>query len=98
MPPGQTCREIIFAAQHLRNYPHRRGNFERGKTASLVAKRQFGRHLCDDLGEGNCKSTIAARQSGVNFAAMHEMSRRALWVSVKCRDIFRPKATKNDTF
>ena len=33
MPRGKNCRETIFAAQLLRNYPHRGGNFERGKIA-----------------------------------------------------------------
>ena len=31
MPRGKNCRETIFAAQLPRNYPHRRGNFERGQ-------------------------------------------------------------------
>ena len=31
MPRGKNCRETIFAAQLPRNYPHRGGNFERGK-------------------------------------------------------------------
>ena len=33
MPRGKNCRETIFAAQLPRNYPHRGGNFERGKKA-----------------------------------------------------------------
>ena len=33
MPRGKYCRETIFAAQLPRNYPHRGGNFGRGKIA-----------------------------------------------------------------
>ena len=37
----------------------------------LVWRGYLGGILRDSLGEGNCKSKIAARQWGVNFAARH---------------------------
>ena len=32
------------------------------KVPSLVGERQFGRHLGDNLGEGNCESKVVSRQ------------------------------------
>ena len=73
MSRGKNCRETIFAAQLPRNDPHRGGNFERGKKSPLLWGRgNLGDILRDNLGEGNCKSKIAARQWGVNFAARHQ--------------------------
>ena len=73
MPRGKNCRETIFAAQLLRNYPHRGGYFERGKIASPVGESQFGGgHLRDNLDEGNCESKLP-RDSGESiFAARHQ--------------------------
>ena len=39
---------------------------KKGKT-SLVGERQFGRHLGDNLGEGNRESKIVSRQWGDDF-------------------------------
>ena len=39
---GKNCRETMFAAQVLRNHPHRRGNCERGLKPSLVEACSFG--------------------------------------------------------
>ena len=60
------------------NYPHREGNFERGKDALSCGGRGS---LGANLGEGGCESKIAARQCRVNF--YREASRclaRPLWV------------------
>ena len=51
-----------------RYYPHRGGNFERGKKSPLLWGRgNLGGILRDNLGEVNCESKIAAGQLGVNF-------------------------------
>ena len=46
------CPGTIFVSQLPRNYPHRRGNFERGKMPSPVGERQFGRNFRRQFGRG----------------------------------------------
>ena len=64
---AKNCRETIFVSQLSRNYPHRGGNFERGKNPLLWGRDSLGGILGDNLGEGNCESKIVSRQWGDNF-------------------------------
>ena len=63
-----------FAAQMPRNYPHRGGYFERGEKLPLLWGRDnLGRHLRDNLDEGNFASQKMPRDSGESiFAARHQ--------------------------
>ena len=92
MPRGKTCRETIFAAQLPRNYPHRGGNFERGKNVlKNVGERQFARHFRRQFGcEGVVESLKLSRDSGESiFAARHQDVSQgplggAMWSSYTC--------------
>ena len=64
---GKDCLETIFLSQLSRNYPHREGNFERGKCPLLWARGNLGGISGDNLGEGHCESKIVSRQWGDNF-------------------------------
>ena len=89
MSRDKNCREIIFVSQLSRNYPHRGGNFERGKMPSLVGERQCGRHLKRELRDFNCESKIVSRQWGVKFC--RETSRCLAGPSGECSKIQSPK-------
>ena len=67
MSRDKDCRKTSFLSQLSRNYPHRGGNLERGKNPLLWARDSLGGILGDDLGEGNCESTIVSRQRGDKF-------------------------------
>ena len=67
MSQDKSCCETVFVSQLSRNYPHRGGNFERGKMSLLRARDSLGGTLGDNLGEGNCESKVSARQWRGNF-------------------------------
>ena len=76
------CRETIFVAQLLHNYPHRGGTFERRKEQpSLVGERRFGRHFKSSIwswGElrvKNCRETVGSQFLPRGIL----MPRRAFW-------------------
>ena len=81
MSRGKNCPETIFVSQLPRNYPHSRGNFERGKNALTVWGRDsLGGILGDDLGEDNCEFKNCLETVGrQNLPRDIKMSRRALW-------------------
>ena len=66
MSRDKNRRETMFISQLSRNYPHRGGNFERGKVRSLVGKRQFGGHVRRLFGprviaSQNCLETVGGK-------------------------------------
>ena len=80
MARGKHCRETIFAAQLSRNYPRRKGYFERGIQPSLRVERQFGRHFKRQFGRGylrvkNCRETVESQF----LPRGTEISRRTIW-------------------
>ena len=81
MPRGKSCRETLAQLPH--NYPHRRGNFERGKKNPLLSGRgNLGGILRGNFGEGNCESKNCRETMGSQFLPRGiEMPRKALWGS-----------------
>ena len=65
---GKNCRGTTFCRSIEAQLPSPRGQFwKKTKRPLLWGERQFGRHLRDNLGGGNCESKLAARQWGDNF-------------------------------
>ena len=65
--------ELILHKLFVRWYPHRGGNFERGRRSSpFWVRDSLGGILGDNLGEGNCESKIVWRQWGDIFASRHQ--------------------------
>ena len=77
------ARQFLSLESLSRSYPHRGGNFERGKNALSCGRETFLEAFC----KGNCESKLVARQWRVNFCRESrrrdiKMSRRALWEAV----------------
>ena len=80
MSQGKNSREIIFVSQFSRSYPHRGGNFERGKMPSLVGERQSWRHFRRQFGRGSLRVKNCRKTVGSQFLPRDiKVSRRALW-------------------
>ena len=73
MPRGKNCRETIFAAHLPRNYPHHRGNFERGKNVLYCGGEAIWEAFQETILARVIESQKLPRDSGESiFAAMHQ--------------------------
>ena len=72
MSRDKSCREKMFVSRLPRDYPHRGGNFERGKMPSLVGGRQFGRHFRRQFGRRQLRVKNCLETMGTIFATRHQ--------------------------
>ena len=73
MPRGKNCRETIFAAQLLRNYPHHGGNFEREKNVLCCGGEAIWEAFYETTWARVIESQKLPRESGESiFAARHQ--------------------------
>ena len=73
MSRGKNCPGTIFASQLPRNYPHRRGNFERGKNALSCGGETVWEALWEAIWARVIASQKLSRDSGETiFAPRHQ--------------------------
>ena len=73
MSRGKNCPGTIFASQLPRNYPHRRGNFERGKNALSCGGETVWEAFLETIWARAIASQKLSRDSGETiFAPRHQ--------------------------